>query len=65
MSTIPQTVVDDQELERFGYWPRYLRTLRSFDSFAIGFSFISITTGVFIGFGFVLNTAGPAGSGPG
>lgn len=61
MSTIPQTVVDDQELEQFGYWPRYLRTLRSFESFAIGFSFISITTGVFIGFGFVLNTAGPAG----
>ena len=61
MSITPQTVADDRQLERFGYRPRYLRTLRSFESFAIGFSFISITTGVFIGFGFVLNTAGPAG----
>ncbi len=61
MSTIPQSVADDQQLEQYGYRPRYLRTVRSFESFAIGFSFISITTGIFIGFGFVLNTAGPAG----
>ncbi|HEX6674897.1 MAG TPA: amino acid permease [Actinomycetes bacterium] len=53
--------VDDRLLERFGYQQQYTRTLKRFESFAIGFSFISITTGIFTTFGFVLNTSGPKG----
>jgi hypothetical protein len=52
---------EDQLLERFGYRQGFARTLRSFESFALGFSFISITTGIFTTFGFVLNNAGPRG----
>jgi amino acid transporter len=52
---------EDQLLERFGYRQGFARTLRSFESFAFGFSFISITTGIFTTFGFVLNNAGPRG----
>ncbi|MDI3257935.1 MAG: amino acid permease [Kyrpidia sp.] len=37
------------------------RTLKLFASFAVAFSFISITTGIFTNYGFVLNTAGPLG----
>ncbi|HYY77889.1 MAG TPA: amino acid permease [Actinomycetes bacterium] len=52
---------DDELLERFGYQQQFARTVRSFESFALGFSFISITTGIFTTFGFLLNTAGPRG----
>jgi amino acid transporter len=52
---------EDQLLERFGYRQRFARTLRSFESFALAFSFISITTGIFTTFGFLLDNAGPRG----
>jgi amino acid transporter len=52
---------DDQLLERFGYRQQFTRTLRSFESFAVGFSFISITSGIFTTFGFLLKTSGPRG----
>jgi amino acid transporter len=52
---------DDQLLERFGYRQQFARTLRSFESFSLGFSFISITTGIFTTFGFLLQSAGPRG----
>jgi amino acid transporter len=52
---------DDSILNRFGYHPQFIRTLRSFESFAVAFSFISITTGIFTTFGFLLNTGGPRG----
>jgi amino acid transporter len=52
---------DDRLMRRFGYRPQFDRSLRSFDSFALGFSFISITTGIFTTFGFVLINAGPRG----
>ena len=61
MRTIPPPAVDVQDLEQYGYRQRFPRSLKSFDSFAIGFSFISITTSAFTLFGFVLTTAGPAG----
>lgn len=48
-------------LEQFGYRPEFDRTLRRFASFAIGFSFISITTGIFTTYGSVLNSSGPLG----
>ena len=52
---------DDSTLHVFGYRPQFTRSLRSFESFAVAFSFISITTGIFTTFGFLLNTAGPRG----
>jgi len=50
---------DDRSLAEFGYTQQYRRTLRSFQSFAIAFSFISITTGIFSTYGFALTTGGP------
>ena len=51
----------DENLERFGYQQDRGRTLRTFTSFAIGFSFISITSGIFAAYGFMLTTSGPRG----
>ncbi len=50
---------DDDELGQYGYQSQFHRSLRSFESFAVAFSFISITTGIFSTFGFALNTGGP------
>src|SRR6266480_7230512 len=52
---------DDQLLRRFGYRPQFLRSLRPFESFGIGFSFISVTMALFVTFGFLLSVAGPRG----
>ena len=49
------------ELNEFGYSQKFLRTIKSFDSFAVAFSFISITTGIFTTFGYLLTTGGPRG----
>ena len=51
----------DQTLTRFGYQPQFQRELKRFASFAVGFSFISITTGIFTTYGSVLNWGGPLG----
>lgn len=48
-------------VSEYGYRPELSRTLRRFASFAIGFSFISITTGIFTTYGSVLATSGPLG----
>jgi amino acid transporter len=48
-------------LERFGYKQEFDRTLRRFASFAIAFSFISITTGIFTTYGTILGSSGPVG----
>jgi amino acid transporter len=48
-------------VERFGYRQEFDRTLRRFASFAIGFSFISITTGIFTTYGSILISSGPLG----
>lgn len=48
-------------LEQYGYHAEFDRTLRRFASFAIGFSFISITTGIFTTYGSVLISSGPLG----
>jgi len=50
---------DDAVLPRFGYKQQFVRSLRHFESFAVAFSFISITTGIFTTFGFALTTGGP------
>ena len=51
---------DSHELAGFGYKQELDRSLGSFSSFAAGFSYISILTGVFELFGFGFNNAGPA-----
>jgi amino acid transporter len=51
----------DDAIEHAGYDKQFARTLGRFESFAVAFSFISITTGLFSTFGFVLVTGGPAG----
>ncbi len=49
---------EDQELEGFGYRQQFVRSLRHFESFAVAFSFISITTGIFTTYSFALATGG-------
>jgi urea carboxylase system permease len=51
---------DSNELAGFGYKQELDRSLGSFSSFAAGFSYISILTGVFELFGFGILNAGPA-----
>lgn len=55
-----QLLSDDEVLRRFSYRSELKRTLGWFASFAVAFSFISITTGIFTNFSFVLSTGGPA-----
>ncbi len=49
---------DDAQLDRYGYRQQFVRSLRNFESFAVAFSFISITTGIFTTYGFALATGG-------
>ena len=56
-----QLLSDEEVLSRFSYRGELKRTLGLFASFAVAFSFISITTGIFTNFSFVLTTGGPAG----
>jgi len=51
----------DHDLALLGYRQQFDRNFRRFASFAIAFSFISITTGIFTTYGFVLGKAGPLG----
>jgi amino acid transporter len=52
------SVPEDEELGRFGYRQQFVRSLRHFESFAVAFSFISITTGIFTTYAFALATGG-------
>src|SRR5581483_11322633 len=54
------TSADSDELAGFGYKQELDRSLSSFSSFAAGFSYISILTGVFELFGFGFGFGGPA-----
>src|SRR6266699_5471364 len=47
-------------VERAGYKPELRRSLKFFSMFAIAFSIISITTGIFLNYGFGLLYWGPA-----
>ena len=51
---------DEETLKHFGYRQKLKRTLGSFSSFAVSFSIISVTTGLFANYGDGLRTAGPA-----
>lgn len=50
---------DDQLLQKFGYTPKLSRSVGWFSSFAISFSLVSVTTGIFASYGYGLTTAGP------
>lgn len=52
---------DDQAIIEAGYVPQLRRRLGFFSSFAISFSFMSVLTGVYANYGFVLGKAGPFG----
>jgi len=56
----PQAMHDDHDLAKFGYKQELVRTLGSFSTFATGFAFISILTGIVQLFAFAVATAGPA-----
>jgi len=56
---------DTSELGRFGYAQELRRRLGAFSSFAIGFSVISVLTGVTSTFGEALGAGGPGGLGLG
>jgi amino acid transporter len=55
------TPPSEEELQRFGYRQEYRRVLNRFTSFAIVFSLISVTAGIFATYGSVLNWGGPLG----
>src|SRR5438105_156198 len=56
-----QSSYADQVVQKYGYQQEFRRELKRFASFAVGFSFISITTGIFTTYGSVLNSSGPMG----
>jgi urea carboxylase system permease len=51
---------DDQLLAKLGYRQELTRSLGLFSTFATGFAFISILTGMFLLFGFTYASGGPA-----
>ena len=57
----PGNVDDRRVMSRFQYKQELQRTIRRFGSFAVAFSFISITTGIFANYALVLDRSGPAG----
>ena len=57
----PEGSYAEEALQKYGYEQEFRRELKRFASFAIGFSFISITTGIFTTYGFVLINSGPLG----
>ena len=52
---------DQQAMSSFRYAQELRRTIRFFGSFAVAFSFISITTGIFDNYKLLLENSGPAG----
>src|SRR5207244_2413869 len=60
MSNLPGPNTDQQDLARFGYRQELARSLGGFSSFAAGFSYISILTGMFQTFHLGFDAGGPA-----
>src|SRR5580700_621073 len=58
MDQLTSQVPEDEELHSFGYAQQFVRTLRHFESFAVAFSFISITTGIFTTYLFAITVGG-------
>ncbi len=59
-ATSSASLTDEVILARAGYQPELRRSLRFFSMFAISFSIISITTGIFLNYGFGITHWGPA-----
>src|ERR1700751_1626078 len=59
-STIDRPTGAEAIVERAGYKPELRRSLKFFSMFAIAFSIISITTGIFLNYSFGLSYWGPA-----
>lgn len=57
----PSAVPDNGAQSSTGYKEQFERSLGKFESFAVAFSFISITTGLFSTYGSVLISSGPIG----
>ncbi|GAB2814499.1 amino acid permease [Streptomyces daliensis] len=57
----PGSAEAEASIRHAGYQRQFARTLSRFESFAVAFSFISITTGLFTTYGTVLGYGGPAG----
>lgn len=51
---------DTEQLAQLGYQQELRRTMSTFSNFAVAFSYISVTTGIFALFAFGLGTGGPA-----
>jgi amino acid transporter len=58
MDQVTTHAPEDEELQGFGYRQQFVRSLRHFESFAVAFSFISITTGIFTTYAFALSVGG-------
>ena len=58
MDQVTTPPAEDAELSKFGYRQQFTRSLHHFESFAVAFSFISITTGIFTTYAFALATGG-------
>jgi amino acid transporter len=56
-----KSLPSEEIYQRFGYRQEFRRELKRFASFAVVFSFISITTGIFTVYGSELNWGGPLG----
>ncbi|WP_396911851.1 amino acid permease [Mycolicibacterium sp.] len=51
---------DDKVVNEFGYEPQLRRSMGKFSTFAISFSLMSVTTGIFANYAFGLGKAGPS-----
>src|SRR5207302_4529961 len=51
---------DTEQLAQLGYRQELRRTMSTFSNFAVAFSYLSVTTGIFALFAFGLGTGGPA-----
>jgi amino acid transporter len=64
MNPISGTTDDDQTdanlVSKFGYTPQLTRSMGKFSTFAISFSLMSVTTGIFANYAFGLGKAGPS-----
>lgn len=56
---LPQESIDGSALQQFGYKQELIRKISFFGSFAVAFSAMSITTGIFLTYGFALKNCGP------
>lgn len=55
-----RTAHDTEQLASLGYRQELHRTMSTFSNFAVSFSYISVTTGIFAAFALGLGTGGPA-----